>query len=69
VSPTVKLAREFFAPAEIADYLGLSAYTIQDLCRRGVLHHVKLGRSIRIKKQWADAYMASQERKPLGEAA
>ena len=60
-----RLPREYFTPEEIGTYCGLSTYTIQELCRRGALHHVKFGRSIRIRKRWADAYMASLERKPL----
>jgi excisionase family DNA binding protein len=62
---TPKLPQGFFTPAEIAEYLGFSTYTVQDLCRRGSLRHVKSGRSIRIRKQWADDYMASLEREPL----
>jgi excisionase family DNA binding protein len=64
-----RLAQEFFTPAEIAQYLGLSTYTVQDLCRRGELHHVKVGRAIRIRKQWADDYMTEREREPLKSVA
>lgn len=60
-----RLAQDYFAPAEIAAYMGLSVYTVQDLCRRGLLRHSKLGRSIRIRRQWADAYMAARVREPL----
>jgi excisionase family DNA binding protein len=59
------LPREYFTPAEVAQYLGFSTNTVQDLCRRGELRHVKMGRSIRIRKAWADAYMAMLEREPL----
>lgn len=60
-----RLPRGFFTPAEIAAYIGMSTYTVQDLCRRGELRHVKAGRSIRIRREWADQYMATHEREPL----
>jgi excisionase family DNA binding protein len=60
-----RLPQGFFTPAEIAEYIGMSAYTVQDLCRRGKLRHVKAGRSIRIRREWADQYMAAHEREPL----
>jgi excisionase family DNA binding protein len=60
-----RLPQGFFTPAEIAEYIGMSTYTVQDLCRRGELRHVKVGRSIRIRREWADQYMATHEREPL----
>lgn len=60
-----RLPQGFFTPAEIAAYIGMSTYTVQDLCRRGALRHVKAGRSIRIRREWADQYMATHEREPL----
>ena len=60
-----RLLQGFFTPAEIAAYIGMSTYTVQDLCRRGELRHVKAGRSIRIRREWADQYMATYEREPL----
>jgi excisionase family DNA binding protein len=60
-----RLQQGFFTPAEIAAYIGMSTYTVQDLCRRGELRHVKAGRSIRIRREWADQYMATHEREPL----
>ena len=60
-----RLPQGFFTPAEIAEYIGMSTYTVQDLCRRGELRHVKAGRSIRIRREWADQYMAAHEREPL----
>ena len=60
-----RLPQGFFTPAEIAGYIGMSTYTVQDLCRRGELRHVKAGRSIRIRREWADQYMATHEREPL----
>src|SRR5690349_8710302 len=51
-----RLPQGFFTPAEIAAYIGMSTYTVQDLCRRGELRHVKAGRSIRIRREWADQY-------------
>lgn len=60
-----RLAPGFFAPAEIAAYLGVSTYHVQELCRRGQLRHVKANRTIRIRLEWAEAYMAARERSPL----
>jgi excisionase family DNA binding protein len=60
-----RLSRGFFTSAEIAAYIGMSTYTVQDLCRRGELRHVKAGRSIRIRREWADQYMAAHEHEPL----
>lgn len=64
-SPSSRLPQGFYSPAEIAVYLGMSTYTVQDLCRRGELRHVKANRVIRIRREWADAYMAGHEREPL----
>jgi excisionase family DNA binding protein len=69
VSAAARLSQEFFSPAAIADYLGMSTYTVQDLCRRGELHHVKVGRAIRIRKAWADDYMTAHQREPLRRTA
>ena len=60
-----RLAQQYVAPAEISAYMGVSTYHVQDLCRGGELRHVKVGRRIRIRLEWADAYMAAREREPL----
>ena len=60
-----RLSQGFFTPAEIAVYMGMATYTVQELCRRGELRHVKVGRSIRIRREWADQFMADREREPL----
>jgi excisionase family DNA binding protein len=59
------LTQQYFAPSEIGTYMGVSTYHVQDLCRGGELRHVKVGRRIRIRLEWADAYMAAREREPL----
>jgi excisionase family DNA binding protein len=59
-----RLQKAFFSPSEIATYTGFSTYTIQAFCREGRLRHVKKGRLIFIKKQWADDFMAADERGP-----
>jgi excisionase family DNA binding protein len=58
------LGREFFSPEEIAQWLGISTYTVCDLCRRGKMQHAHVGRRIRIKRQWAEAYMMASARGP-----
>jgi excisionase family DNA binding protein len=65
-APTpARMPQGFYTPEDIAAYMGMSTYTVQDLCRRGELRHVKAGRSIRIRREWADAFMAAREREPL----
>ena len=59
------VAQDYFTPAEIGRFLGLSTYTIQEVCRRGEMRHVRFGRLIRIRRQWADQFMATRERQPL----
>ena len=63
------LQREFYSTGEIAEYLAIAPYTVCELCRAGRLQHVKLGRMIRIKKSWADDFIESFTREPLGKAA
>jgi excisionase family DNA binding protein len=65
MTAAARLPQGFYSPAEIATYTGMRTYTIQDLCRRGELRHVKVGRSIRIRREWADHFMAAREREPL----
>ena len=60
-----RLVQGFFTPAEIGIYLGMCTYHVQDLCRRGAMRHVKNGRQVRIRKEWADRFMADREREPL----
>jgi excisionase family DNA binding protein len=56
--------QEFFSPKEIAQWLGISAYTVCELCRHGLLQHARVGRRIRIKLEWAEAYMMASAREP-----
>ena len=59
-----RTGQEFFSPKEIALWLGVSTYTVCDLCRRGLLQHARVGRRIRIKLEWAEAYMMASARVP-----
>lgn len=56
--------QEFFSPEEIAQLLGIAAYTVRELCRRGKMRHARVGRRIRIKRQWAEEYMMVSARDP-----
>jgi excisionase family DNA binding protein len=58
------MTQEYFTPEEIADLLGIAAYTVRELCRRGLMQHARVGRRIRIKRQWAEEYMMSTAREP-----
>jgi excisionase family DNA binding protein len=62
---TASLCQEFHTAEEIAAYLGIAAYTVRQLCRSGKLRHVRLGRTIRIRKAWADTFAESQIQAPL----
>jgi excisionase family DNA binding protein len=58
------MGQEFFTPEEIAQCLGISTYTVCELCRRGKIRHARVGRRIRIKRQWAEEYMMMSMRDP-----
>ena len=60
-----EMNQEFFSPEEIARLLGIAPYTVRELCRRGKMRHARVGRRIRIKRQWAEEYMSAREREPL----
>jgi excisionase family DNA binding protein len=46
------MEQEFFSPREIATAFGLSPHTIREWVRRGRIKHVKIGRLVRLKKEW-----------------
>jgi excisionase family DNA binding protein len=56
--------QEFFSPDEIAQLFGIAAYTVRELCRRGRMRHARVGRLIRIKREWADECMMASVREP-----
>lgn len=58
------MEQEYFDPEEIARLLGIAAYTVRELCRRGKMQHVRVGRRIRIRREWAEAYMMASAREP-----
>ena len=39
------MQQEFYSPAQIAKMLGISTYTVQELCRSGKMHHTRSGAS------------------------
>ena len=52
----------WLSPKEAAAYLGIGIDSIYDACASRGLRHVKLGHStIRIQRDWLDAWMATQE--------
>ena len=59
------LGQEFYSAEDIAAYLGIATYTVRELCRSGRLKHVRLGRVIRIRKDWVDVFAESKTREPL----
>jgi excisionase family DNA binding protein len=56
--------QEFFSPEDIACFMGIATYTVRELVRKGKLRHVRMGRMIRIKKEWADEYLSALTREP-----
>jgi excisionase family DNA binding protein len=63
-----RLPQGFYSPAEIAVYVGMSTYAIQELCRRGELRHVKVGRAIRIRRLQPRLLRYSFKAKPITRA-
>ena len=61
---TSGIEQEFFSPDGIARLLGIAAYTVRELCRRGKIRHNRVGRLIRIKREWAEEYMMASVRVP-----
>ena len=58
--------QEFYSPEQIGKMLGISTYTVQELCRSGKMHHTRWGRRIRIKREWAEKFMMASARNPMG---
>ena len=56
--------QEFYSPKDTAQWLGIPTYTVCELCRRGLLQHARVGRQIRIKREWAEAYIMASARVP-----
>lgn len=51
----------WLSPKEAGAYVGLGVDSIYDACASRGLRHVKLGHStIRIRREWLDAWMAQQ---------
>jgi len=52
--------REVFNQDQAAEYLGVCPDTVTGLCKRGELRHVKIGRALRIRKEWCVAFLESR---------
>ena len=58
-----KSATPWITVPEAAEYLGVGVDTIYDACARRGLKHSKLGHStIRLKREWVDAWAEAQVR-------
>lgn len=53
--------RRVFTDREVADLLSVDVTTIQRLCRRGTLGHVRVGNRYRITASQLDAYLAGEK--------
>ena len=49
--------RDVFNREEAAEYLGLHPSTITELCHDGALRHAKIGRALRIRREWCNEYL------------
>ena len=49
--------REVFDQRGAAEYLGVCPDTVTMLCQRGELRHAKIGRSLRIRKEWCIEFL------------
>jgi excisionase family DNA binding protein len=48
--------QEFFSPEEIGKIFNISTYTIREWARKGRIKHVKVGRLMKIKREWVRDY-------------
>jgi excisionase family DNA binding protein len=56
--------QDYFSPEDIACLLGIATYTVRELVRRGRIRHVRAGRMIRIKREWAEDYYRTLTNEP-----
>jgi excisionase family DNA binding protein len=56
--------KTWFTVTEGAEYAGVSRDTIYIACERGELRHARIGgrRSIRLKREWIDAWLEQHAR-------
>lgn len=52
------MSDDILTAIEAADFLKVSPSTITRLCQRGELTYFKVGRLIRFRREWLDAYAA-----------
>lgn len=66
------LSREVFDRDQAAEYLGVCPDTVTALCKRGELRHVKIGRALRIRREWCveflEAHAAGGHSTPAADA-
>lgn len=61
VQPAPRIADPWLTISEVADQLRVSTMTAYRLCERGELRAKRVGRSLRIRQSWFDAYLEDTE--------
>lgn len=61
VQPAPRIADPWLTISEVADALRVSTMTAYRLCERGELRAKRVGRSLRIRQSWFDAYLEDTE--------
>jgi excisionase family DNA binding protein len=59
--PAPRLADPWLTISEVATQLRVSTMTAYRLCERGELRAKRVGRSLRIRQSWFDAYLEDTE--------
>lgn len=50
----------WLTPKQAGEYLGYSAWTIRDLCKRSLLKHSRAPGGYRFRREWLDAFLEAR---------
>ena len=54
----------WLTPKQAGEYLGYSAWTIRDLCKRSLLKHSRAPGGYRFRREWLDAFLEDRAVEP-----
>jgi excisionase family DNA binding protein len=54
----------WLTPKQAGEYLGYSAWTIRDLCKRSLLKHSRAPGGYRFRREWLDAFLEARAVEP-----
>jgi excisionase family DNA binding protein len=54
----------WLTPKQAGEYLGYSAWTIRDLCKRSLLKHSRAPGGYRFRREWLDAFLDARAVEP-----